>query len=138
MSLNNKIIVLLLAIVLATGCLHEPVDEEYFDDLSRVKGGQKPTPPVNLSMSIDNHIITLQFETDTGVTYDPDTGTMKICIIWYIYQQLIRRTSATQSCITISGITWATLLKLILKKALTQRLLPYEFLLPIMGRCMCG
>lgn len=138
MSLNNKIIVLLLAIVLATGCLHEPVDEEYFDDLSKVKGGQKPTPPVNLSMSIDNHIITLQFETDTGVTYDPDTGSNEnLYYLVYIYQQLIRHTSATQSCITISNITWATLLKWILK-VVTQRLLLYKFLLPIMGRCMCG
>ncbi|HXK65857.1 MAG TPA: hypothetical protein PK348_06290 [Spirochaetota bacterium] len=79
MSLNNKTIVLLLAIVLATGCLHEPVDEEYFDDLSRVKGGQKPTPPVDLSMTINNYIITLSFYTDkidNGqlLTYDPDTG----------------------------------------------------------------
>lgn len=74
MNLNSKSIVFFLAIALATGCLHEPVDEEYFNDISKVKGGQKPTPPVNLSMTIDNHIITLQFKTDTGATYDPDTG----------------------------------------------------------------
>jgi len=74
MNLKNKCILIFWAIALATGCLQEPVDEEYYNDHAMVKGGQKPTPPVNLSMSIANHIITLQFETDTGATYDPDTG----------------------------------------------------------------
>jgi len=74
MNLNIKSIILFLAIALATGCLHEPVDEEYYNDISKVKGGQKPTPPVNLSMTIYSHVITLRFETDTGATYDPDTG----------------------------------------------------------------
>lgn len=74
MNLNIKSIVFFWVIVLATGCLQEPVDEDYYNDLSKVKGGQKPTPPIELSMSIDNHVITLKFKTDTGATYDPDTG----------------------------------------------------------------
>lgn len=75
MNLKNKSIIFFLAIALATGCLHEPVDEEYYNDLAKVKGGQKPTPPVDLSISIEGHTITLKFWTDTGKTYDPDTGT---------------------------------------------------------------
>jgi len=68
-----------LAIALATGCLHEPVDEDYYNDISKVKGGQKPTPPVDLSINIIEHTITLQFYTDkldngNLITYDPDTG----------------------------------------------------------------
>ncbi|MGB4268625.1 MAG: hypothetical protein WBK20_05525 [Spirochaetota bacterium] len=74
MNLNNKAKIFLLVIVLAIGCIHEPVSEEYYSDISKVKGGQKPTPPVGLSMTIDGHTITLQFSTDTGDTFDPDTG----------------------------------------------------------------
>jgi len=79
MNLNIKSIVFFLAIALATGCLHEPVDEEYYNDLSKVKGGQKPTPPVDLSIVINENTITLQFYTDkldngNLITYDPDTG----------------------------------------------------------------
>jgi len=74
MNLNIKSIVFFLAIALATGCMHEPVDEDYYNDISKVKGGEKPTPPVILSMTIESHVITLQFATDTGATYDPDTG----------------------------------------------------------------
>lgn len=69
-----------MAIALATGCLHEPVDEEYYNDLAKIKGGQKPTPPIlnynsQQSLTIEGHTITLKFWTDTGETYDPDTGT---------------------------------------------------------------
>lgn len=79
MNLKNKSIIFLLAIALATGCLHEPVDEEYYNDLAKVKGGQKPTPPVDISISIIDHTIELTFYTDKVdngnlVTYDPDTG----------------------------------------------------------------
>jgi hypothetical protein len=79
MNLNIKSIIIFLAIALATGCLHEPVDEEYYNDISKVKGGQKPTPPVDLSINIIEHTITLQFYTDkldncNLITYDPDTG----------------------------------------------------------------
>ncbi len=80
MNLKNKSIVFFLAIALATGCLHEPVDEEYYNDLAKIKGGQKPTPPVDVSITINGHTIELSFYTDKVdngnlVTYDPDTGT---------------------------------------------------------------
>ncbi|MCX8124630.1 MAG: hypothetical protein N3F66_10795 [Spirochaetes bacterium] len=80
MNLKNNITFLILAIALATGCLHEPVDEEYYNNLAKVKGGQKPTPPVDISITIDGHTIELTFYTDkldngNLVTYDPDTGT---------------------------------------------------------------
>ena len=80
MNLKNKSTIFFLAIVLATGCLHDPVGEEYYNDISKVKGGQKPTPPVDISISIAGHKITLTFYTDklvngNLVTYDPDTGT---------------------------------------------------------------
>jgi len=80
MNLNTKAVIFLLAIVLATGCFHEPVDKEYFNDLSKVKGGQKPTPPVDVSIAVADHSITLTFYTDkldngNLITYDPDTGT---------------------------------------------------------------
>jgi hypothetical protein len=80
MNLKNKSIIFFMAIALATGCLHEPVDEEYYNDLAKIKGGQKPTPPIlnynsQQSLTIEGHTITLKFWTDTGETYDPDTGT---------------------------------------------------------------
>ena len=80
MKLKSNIFIFLCAIVIGAGCLHEPVDEEYFNDISKVKGGQKPTPPVDLSIKIENHTITLSFYTDKRengdlITYDPDTGT---------------------------------------------------------------
>ncbi|MEW6525474.1 MAG: hypothetical protein AB1444_02245 [Spirochaetota bacterium] len=79
MNLKNKCILIFWAIALATGCLQEPVDEEYYNDLAKVKGGQKPTPPVDITMTINNHVITLSFYTDkmdNGQlrTFDPDTG----------------------------------------------------------------
>jgi len=79
MNLNIKSIVFFLAIALATGCLHEPVDEEYYNDLSKVKGGQKPTPPVIVSLTVSDHTLELKFNTDQTengnlITYDPDTG----------------------------------------------------------------
>ena len=80
MNLKNDIAIFFLAIVCCIGCLHEPVDSDYYDDLSLVKGGEKPTPPVDLSLTVADHEVTLQFYTDrldsgNPVTYDPDTGT---------------------------------------------------------------
>ncbi len=80
MNLKNDIAIFFLAIVCCIGCLHEPVDSDYYDDLSLVKGGEKPTPPVDLSLTVADHKVILQFYTDrldngNPVTYDPDTGT---------------------------------------------------------------
>lgn len=93
MSLGINIKIIIMVIVLGTGCLHHPVDEEYYNDLSLVKGGQKPTPPVDLSLTVDGRRITVHFFTDkldNGhlITFDPDAGTNKyLSYFFYISSQ---------------------------------------------------
>ncbi len=52
----------------------EPVDINYFNDLSKIKGAQKPTPPlINTASVTGPGEITLNFSTAGAI--DPDTGT---------------------------------------------------------------
>ncbi len=56
-----------------TACIQEPVDDDYFLDIDRVKGGLKPGPaPVIDSVAPSGDDIIIYFSSTT--TKDPDTG----------------------------------------------------------------
>ncbi|MCX7678154.1 MAG: hypothetical protein N2316_02950 [Spirochaetes bacterium] len=54
-------------------CVHDPVDEEYYLDINRIKGKNKPQPPpvITTISQVGNEII-IDFSGTT--TIDPDTG----------------------------------------------------------------
>lgn len=56
-----------------TACIQDPVDDDYFLDIDRVKGGLKPEPaPVINSVTQSGDDINIDFSGTT--TTDPDTG----------------------------------------------------------------
>jgi len=55
------------------GCINEPVDEDYFLDINKVKGMNKPAPaPVIDTVTWDGSKIIVDFTTTS--TTDPDSG----------------------------------------------------------------
>jgi len=78
---------LLVGIFFVCGCVDDPVGKEYYNDLDKIKGGQKPTPPVLDSLSLkpltgDGYPVVVTFSSDGNDgpegpdgAYDPDSGT---------------------------------------------------------------
>jgi hypothetical protein len=54
-------------------CIHDPVDEDYYLDLQKVHGIQKPEPPPVINTIVQQDVIVVDFSGTT--TIDPDTGT---------------------------------------------------------------
>jgi len=86
----------LLCLAMACFCwacaVESPVEGDYFNDLSRIKGGEKPSPPVIETVSLlpENELkITFDSDGADGPTgpdgaYDPDTGTNEN-LIYFLY-----------------------------------------------------
>ncbi|TAL39190.1 MAG: hypothetical protein EPN93_02295 [Spirochaetes bacterium] len=83
MKTDLTIFAVFLLVIALSGCsIDSPVGEEYFNDLDKVDGGEKPGPPNLLSASVLDDKLTLTFNTDPtdGIpvpveTLDPETGT---------------------------------------------------------------
>lgn len=73
-SLRVILPVLVAAALFLPGCGPEdPVDMGYFDDLNKVKGHEKPSPPaVNSITKTASDELTINFT--TAGAFDPDTG----------------------------------------------------------------
>ncbi len=73
---RNKIIAavgIAAAFLCVSFCAHDPVDEDYFMTLDRVRGGDKPAPaPVIKSIAQSGEYVVFDFSDTT--TVDPDTG----------------------------------------------------------------
>ncbi len=89
---NNSAGLLLSALLVAgmfvlCGCVDDPVAKDYYNDLDKIKGGQKPTPPVVGSINLeplsgDGYPVVVEFSSDGNDgpegpdgAYDPDSGT---------------------------------------------------------------
>ena len=63
-----------LLCVAHNGCVNEPVDEDYFLDINKVKGVNKPEPaPVISAVTRDGNLLLVDFNGTASI--DPDTGT---------------------------------------------------------------
>lgn len=71
---NVSAYLLLLAFLLCqTACIHEPVGEDYYLDIEKINGKNKPGPPPVIQSVSMTDVILIDF---TGTaTIDPDTGT---------------------------------------------------------------
>jgi hypothetical protein len=56
----------------ALSCIHDPVDEDYYLDINKVHGIQKPEPPPVINTIVQQDVIVIDFSGTT--TIDPDTG----------------------------------------------------------------
>lgn len=54
-------------------CIHEPVDEDYYLDIEKVHGKNKPAPPPVIQNITREDVIVIDFS--GTATIDPDTGT---------------------------------------------------------------
>lgn len=88
---GRRYIFLLLPMMLAVlFCgINEPVDEDYFNDLDRIKGGQKPTPApiidsVTATYDAPSGLYEIEIDFKNTTTTDPDTGTADN-LRYYIY-----------------------------------------------------
>lgn len=76
---KTALLAALLALVPVShnGCINEPVNEDYFLDINKVNGKNKPAPaPVIDTITWDGSRITIDFTSTTAVgTIDPDSGT---------------------------------------------------------------
>jgi len=66
-----------LSALFAFSCAHEPVPEDYYLDISRVRGGEKPAPaPCIDKAEMGGADIIIDFNcTKTAGTVDPESGT---------------------------------------------------------------
>ncbi len=74
MRFINAVTALALLIVPSGfSCAHDPVSEEYYLDIGRVRGGEKPSPPPCIDGAVmDGTDIAIEFNCTR--TIDPDTG----------------------------------------------------------------
>ncbi len=80
---NNYIFILLtcllvVSFIFAAGCVDDPVSPDYYDDIDKIKGGEKPDPPPTLNsvtldpLTGDGYPVIINFS--TGAVVDPETG----------------------------------------------------------------
>jgi hypothetical protein len=88
---GRRYILLLIPLALAAlFCgINEPVDGDYFNDLDRIKGGEKPTPEpiidsVTATYDDSSGLYEIEINFDSTFTTDPDTGTADN-LRYYIY-----------------------------------------------------
>jgi len=63
-----------------TSCFSDPVHEDYFFDLSKIKGGNKPDSPVIVSLESCENSVTINFTgSDGDVDVDGDSLIYVIC-----------------------------------------------------------
>ena len=79
---------ILLVVLFACG-MHDPVDEDYFNDIDRIKGREKPVPaPVidDITATYDaaDNIYIIEIDFTSTQTEDPDTGTNEY-LRYYLY-----------------------------------------------------
>jgi hypothetical protein len=90
--LKGRRFIFLMALVLFTALscgINEPVDDDYFDDINRIKGRQKPTPKPVINTVIATYdppsgLYEIEINFDGTNTIDPDTGTADN-LRYYIY-----------------------------------------------------
>lgn len=69
---------LVITVAVMTGCVDDPVPPDYYNDIDRIKGGEKPDPPPVLdSISVDpltgdGYPVIIYFS--TGAVVDPEPG----------------------------------------------------------------
>lgn len=54
-------------------CIHEPVNEDYYLDIEKVRGKHKPAPPPLIKSITQEDVVVIDFS--GTATIDPDTGT---------------------------------------------------------------
>jgi hypothetical protein len=84
------IFIMALVVFTALSCgINEPVDDDYFDNINRIKGGQKPTPDpiidtVTATYDPPSGLYEIEIDFSSTNTIDPDTGTADN-LRYYIY-----------------------------------------------------
>ena len=86
---RRYIFLLLPMLFAALFCVNDPVDENYFNDIDRIKGGQKPTPEpildsVTATYDAPSGLYEIEINFSSTDTIDPDTGTADN-LRYYIY-----------------------------------------------------
>ena len=86
---RRYIFFLLPMLFAALFCVNDPVDENYFNDIDRIKGGQKPTPEpildsVTATYDAPSGLYEIEINFNSTDTIDPDTGTADN-LRYYIY-----------------------------------------------------
>lgn len=94
-----RFILLILSIIIFSGfsisCTHDPVDDSYFLDINKIKGGEKPEPPpvltsadIILPCSINSdgdEVCDIKFDFSVDGTSDPESGTNENLIYYFYY-----------------------------------------------------
>lgn len=78
-----------LLVALAACGMNEPVEEDYFNDIDRVKGREKPVPApviddITATYDTEDNIYIIEIDFSSTQTKDPDTGTNEY-LRYYLY-----------------------------------------------------
>ena len=86
---RRYIFIIIPMLFAALFCVNDPVDENYFNDIDRIKGGEKPTPEpildgVTATYDAPSGLYEIEIDFDSTFTTDPETGTADN-LRYYIY-----------------------------------------------------
>ncbi len=71
-------VLLVLSVAVMTGCVNDPVPPDYYNDIDKIKGGEKPDPPPVLDsitvdpLTGDGYPVIINFSSSAVV--DPESG----------------------------------------------------------------